>query len=118
MDKNYLDPSALLRTCPRETCGPASKRELSTRRIFNGSERRYLSLETRLMAYGLLGSQSVPADVTESAVQQAVVLGSISGEEVDVQTFEALFHAVALNPSFKIPFWFASTVVPYKTWIC
>ena len=75
-------------------------------------------METRSMVYGLLDSQSVPADVTESAVHQAVALGSFSGEEVDAQTFEALFHAVALNPSFKIPFWFVSTVVPSGTFIC
>ena len=93
-------------------------RELSIRRIFNEPERRYLSLEARSMVYGLLGSQSVPPDVTESAVQQAVILGSFSGEEIDAQTFEALFHAVALNPSFKIPFWFFSAEVPSDTWIC
>ena len=70
------------------------------------------------MAYGLLGSQSIPPDVTENAVQQAVALGSLSGEEVDVQTFEALFHPVALNPSFQIPVWFVSTIAPSGTWIC
>jgi len=70
------------------------------------------------MVYGLLDSQSVPPDVTESAVQQAVALGSLSGEEVDAQTFEALFHAVSLDPSFKIPFWFVSTFDPSDTWIC
>ena len=107
MDKIYLNSNAL-----------SSERELSARRIFNWTERRYLSLEARSMAYGLLDSQSIPPDVTESVVQQAVALGSISGREVDAQTFEALFHAIALNPSFKIPFWFVSTVAPYRTWIC
>jgi len=96
----------------------APERELSTRRIFNGQERRYLSLETRSMVYGLLGSQSISPDVTESAVQQAVALGTFSGEEVDPQTFEALLHAVALNPSFKIPYWFISTDASSDTWIC
>ena len=70
------------------------------------------------MVYGLLDSQSVPPDVTESAVQQAVALGSLSGEEVDAQTFEALFHAVTLNPSFKIPLWFISTAASSGTWVC
>ena len=107
MDKLYLAPNV-----------SASKRELNIRRIFNEPERRYLSLETRSMVYGLLGSQSVPPDITESAVQQAVALGSLSGEEVDAQTFEALFHAVTLNPSFKIPFWFIPTFAPSDTWIC
>jgi hypothetical protein len=96
----------------------ASEHELSARRIFNEPERRYLSLEARSMAYGLLDSQSVPPDVTESAVQQAVALGSLSGEEIDAQTFKALFHALALNPSFKIPIWFVSTIAPSGMWIC
>ena len=96
----------------------ASESKLSTRRIFNGQERRYLSLETRSMVYGLLGSQSISPDVTESAVQQAVALGTFSGEEVDTQTFEALLHAVSLNPSFKIPYWFISTDTSSDTWIC
>ena len=107
MDKFYLNPNA-----------SASEREFSARRIFNWQERRYLSLETRLMVYGLLDSISVSPDVTESAVQQAVTLGSLSGEEVDAQTFEALFHVIALNPSYKIPLWFISTVAPSDTWIC
>ena len=107
MDKFHLNPNA-----------SASERELSARRIFNWRERRYLSLETRLMVYGLLDSLSVSPDVTESAVQQAVTLGSLSGEEVDAQTFEALFYAVTLNPSFKIPCWFVFTAALSHTWIC
>ena len=107
MDNFYLNSNVL-----------ESEREFSIRRIFNEPERRYLSLEARLMVYGLLGSRSVPLDVTESAVQQAVILGSSSGEEIDGETFEALFHAVALNPSFKVPFWSISTTVPSDTWIC
>jgi len=96
----------------------ASERELSTRRVFNGFERRYLSLEVRSMVCGLLDSKSIPHDLTENAVQQAVNLGSINGEGIDVRTFEALFHAVSLNPSFKVPFWFISTVAQNRTWIC
>ena len=107
MDKFYLNPN-----------GSASEHEISVRRIFNGPERRYLSLEARSMAYGLLSSLSVPPDVTESAVQQAVTLGAFSGEEVDVKTFEILFHAVSLNPSFKIPLWFISTAAPSGAWVC
>ena len=107
MDKIYLNPNAL-----------ASERELSIRRVFSGAERRYLSLEVRSMVCGLLDSTSVPHDLTENAVQQAVNLGSMNGEEVDAQTFEALFHAITLNPSFKIPFWFASAVAPNRMWIC
>jgi hypothetical protein len=107
LDKFYLNPNV-----------SASEHELSARRIFNEPERRYLSLEARSMAYGLLDSQSVPPDVTESAVQQAVALGSLSGEEVDAQTFEALFHAVSLNPSFKLPVWFVSMAAPSDTWVC
>ena len=107
MDKFCLNPNA-----------SALEREFSTRRIFNGAEHRYLSLETRSMVCGLLDSQSVPPDVTENAIQQAVALGSFSGEEVDAQTFEALFHAVSLNPSYKIPLWFFSTATPSDTWIC
>ena len=110
--ENYLDKFYLNHN------GPEPEREAGARRIFNEPERRYLSLEARSMAYGLLNSQSVPRGVTESAVQQAVALGSFSGEEVDVQTFEALFHAVELNPSFKIPVWFISTDVPSGAWIC
>lgn len=107
MDKIYLNPNA-----------SASEREFSARRIFNGLERRYLSLETQSMVYGLLDSKLIPSDVTENAVQQAVTLGSFSDEEIDATTFEALFYAVALNPSFKIPFSFVSTVVPHRTWVC
>lgn len=107
LDKIYLNPNAL-----------ASERGLSSRRVFNGAERRYLSLEVQSMVCGLLDSKSVPHDLTENAVQQAVNLGSMHEEEVDVRTFEALFHAVALNPSLQVPFWFVPSAVPYRTWIC
>ena len=107
MDKFYLSTNISV-----------PEHEFSARRIFNEPERRYLSLEARSMAYGLLDSQSVPPDVTESAVQQAVALGSLSGEEIDAQTFEALFHALALNPSFQIPIWFTSAIAPSGMWVC
>jgi hypothetical protein len=90
----------------------------SARRIFHRLERQYLSWEAQSMAYCLLDSQFVPLKVTENAIQQAVALGSISGAAVDLQTFEALFHAVALNPSFSIPFAFASYPTPFGSWIC
>lgn len=70
------------------------------------------------MAYCLLNSQSVPMDVTENAIQQAVMLGSMSGSAIDVQTFEVLFHVVTLNPSFKIPFSVASFLTPFNSWVC
>ncbi|MDR2136920.1 MAG: hypothetical protein LBO68_01410 [Synergistaceae bacterium] len=70
------------------------------------------------MAYCLLNSQSVSSNVTENAIQQAVALGTISGAAVDLPTFEALFYAVALNPSFAIPFSFASCLVPCDSRVC
>ncbi|MDR1377918.1 MAG: hypothetical protein LBJ36_02555 [Synergistaceae bacterium] len=98
---------------------PAMERPgFSARRIFHRLERQYLSWEAQSMAYCLLDSQFVPLKVTENAIQQAVALGSISGAAVDLQTFEALFHAVALNPSFSIPFAFASYPTPFGSWIC
>lgn len=70
------------------------------------------------MAHCLLNSQSVPMTVTENAIQQAVMLGSINGAPVDVQTFEVLFHAVTLNPSFKIPFSVTSFLTSFNFWVC
>ena len=107
MDKIYLNHNSL-----------APARELSARRVFNEAERRYLSIEVRHMVCGLLDSQSIPHGLTENAVQQAVNFGSIKEEEVDIQTFEALFHAVSMDPSFQLPFWFFSAGNPYRTWIC
>ena len=92
--------------------------DFSMKRIFNSLERQCLSWEAQSMAYCLLNSQSVPMYVTENTIQQAVTLGSMSGAEVDVQTFEALFHAVALNPSFKLPFSFAVSMMPFNSWVC
>ena len=107
MSNFYLDPNVF-----------TSKGGLSTRRIFSSAECRYLSFEARSIVYGLLDSQSVSPDVTENAVQQAVALGSLNDEEVDAQTFEALFDAVALNSSFNIPVWYVPMGAPYATWIC
>ena len=70
------------------------------------------------MAYCLLNSQSVPSQVTENAIQQAVALGTMGGAAVDLQTFEALFYAVTLNPSFSIPFAFASCLTPFDSRVC
>ena len=96
----------------------ASDHELSARRVFDRTEHRYLSLEVRSMVCNLLDSKSIPLELTENVVQQAVNLGYINEEEVDIQTFEALFHAVTLDPSFQIPFWFESAPASHRTWLC
>jgi hypothetical protein len=92
--------------------------ELSTRRVFHGLERQYLSVEAQSMASCLLDSQSVPPGVTENAIQQAVVLGTMSDSKIDIQTFEALFHVVTLNPLFRIPFSAVAPVLPCNPWVC
>jgi hypothetical protein len=110
LKKTYIDVASLV---------PGAKRlEFGTRRIFHRLERQYLSLEARSMAYCLLNSQSVSMSVTESAIQQAVMLGSINGAAVDVQTFEVLFHAVTLDPSFKLPFPVTSFLTSFNSWVC
>ncbi|MDR1375893.1 MAG: hypothetical protein LBJ22_00160 [Synergistaceae bacterium] len=110
MNKIYVDIASLV---------PGAKRlEFGARRIFHRLERQYLSLEAQSMAYCLLNSQSVAMDITENAIQQAVMLGSMSGSAIDVQTFEVLFHAVTLNPSFKIPFSVASFLTSFNSWVC
>ncbi len=96
----------------------AERKRLSTRRIFHKLERQYLSLEAQSVACSLLDAQSVPPDVTENAIQQAVVLGSMSGTAIDAQTFEALLEAVSLNPSFRIPFSVATPLTPFNSWVC
>ena len=108
MDKTYVTPVS--NSMPKQI-------SFSVKRIFNGMERRYLSQEAQSLAYCLLNCLSVPSDVTENAIQQAVTLGSMSGVEVDEQTFEALFHAVALNPSFKLPFAFIP-LTSFSSWVC
>jgi predicted Zn-dependent peptidase len=96
----------------------SEQRELSTRRIFHGLERRYLTAEAQSMASCLLNSLSVSPDVPENAIQQAVVLGTLSGSAVDIQTFEALFQAVTLDPLFKIPFSAVNFLSGCNTWVC
>ena len=110
LDKIYIDIASLI---------PEAKRlEFGTRRIFHRLERQYLSWEAQSMAYCLLNSQSVPIDVTENAIQQAVMLGSMSGSAIDIQTFEVLFHVVTLNPSFKIPFAVTLFLTSFNSWVC
>ena len=92
--------------------------EFNVRRVLHHRERRHLSLEAQSMAYRLLNSQSVPPDVAENTIQQAVTLGSISGAVVDVQTFEVLFHVVSLNPAFELPFVFYSPLTLSNSWVC
>lgn len=91
---------------------------IATRRVFHDLERRHLSPEALAMAYCLFEAQSVPADVTENTIQQAVLLGTVSGDPVDEATFEALLEAVTLNPSFRIPFSVASVSESVSTWVC
>jgi hypothetical protein len=108
LDKFYVDVPV-----------PGTKRsEFGTRRIFHRLERQYLSREARSMACCLLNARSVPTSVTENAIQQAVVLGTMSGSAVDVETFEVLFHAVTLNPSFKIPFPVTFFHTFFNSWVC
>jgi hypothetical protein len=110
LDKIYVDAASRISMPERGN--------FSMRRIFNRVERQYLSQEAQAMAYCLLDSQSVRIDITENTIQQAVTLGTLSGVEVDVQTFEVLFHAVALNPEFKLPFAFTISTMPFSSWVC
>ncbi|MDR3265458.1 MAG: hypothetical protein LBT15_05540 [Synergistaceae bacterium] len=89
-----------------------------TRRILHRLERRYLSPEAQALAYCLLSFGSVPAEVTENAMQQAVALGSVSDAVVDAPTFEALLEAVTLNPLFRIPFSETTCMPPFDYWLC
>jgi hypothetical protein len=93
-------------------------KNFGNRRILHQLERRYLSPEAQEVAYCLLSSRSVPVDVTENAIQQAVILGSISDAAVDASTFEALFEAVTLNPSFRIPCLATTNLISSNTWLC
>ena len=94
------------------------ERKFASQRVLHHRERWHLSLEAQSMAYCLLNSQSVPPDVAENTIQQAVTLGSMSGSEVDARTFELLFHAVSLNPSFELPFAFSSPLIFSNPWVC
>lgn len=92
--------------------------KVSVKRVFHHQECRYLSQEARSMASCLLDSQSVPPEVTERAIQQALVLGVMSGTAIDVSTFESLFDAVVLDPKFKIPFVVPVSLPPSGAWVC
>ncbi|NLL36476.1 MAG: hypothetical protein GX256_03005 [Fretibacterium sp.] len=70
------------------------------------------------MACSLLEARSVPTDVTENAIHQALLLGFMSGDPVDPMTFEVLFEAVSLNPSFQIPFVISPTFSDKGVWVC
>ena len=96
----------------------SEQRDFGSRRVFNSVERRHLSTEAQSVAYCLMSSQTVSLDITEKAIQQAVVLGSMSGTAVDAATFEALFEAVALDPSFRIPFSATTSLNPSNVWVC
>jgi len=96
----------------------AENGKTSVRRVFHHMECRYLSQEARSMASCLMDSQSVPPEVTERAIQQALVLGVMSGTAIDVSTFESLFDAVVLDPKFKIPFVVPVSLPPSGAWVC
>jgi hypothetical protein len=102
-----------------DTARPQGQEQrFSALRIFNRHECRYLSPEVQSLAYCLLGSLSVPATVTENAIQQAVNLGALSGAVIDAQIFEALFHALTLDPSFRFPFAPPLSMTPFSSWVC
>lgn len=94
------------------------KEKRSMRRIFHTLERRYLSPEAQGVIYSLLDAQSVSPDITENAIQQAVILGSMSGTVIDAPTFEAVLEAVTLNPAFSIPFTATFALTPSNSWVC
>ena len=101
-------------------CRPraAENGKASVKRVFHHMECRYLSQEARSMASCLLDSQSVPPEVTERAIQQALVLGVMSGTAIDASTFESLFDAVVLDPKFRIPFVVPVSLPPSGAWVC
>lgn len=94
------------------------QRDFGRRRVLNSVERRYLSPEAQSVAYCLMNAGTASPDITEKTIQQAVVLGSLSGIAVDAPTFEALFEAVTLDPSFRIPFPVTTSLNPSSAWIC
>lgn len=111
MDKKHAD------AVQTEKKASASQK-VSAQRVFHSLECRYLSQEARSMAVCLMDSQSVPPEVTERAIQQALVLGVMSGSPIDASTFESLFEAVALDPSFKVPFAVSVSLPPSGNWVC
>ena len=103
---------------PRSETRTETTKKISAQRVFHSLECRYLSQEARSMASCLMDSQSVPPEVTEQAIQQALVLGVISGSTIDASTFESLFKTVALDPAFKIPFSALLSLPPSGKWVC
>lgn len=113
MDKTCID--AFRSGTGTETETP---RKVSAQRVFHSLECRYLSQEARSMASCLMDSQSVPPELTERAIQQALVLGVMSGSSIDVSTFESLFEAVVLDPAFTVPFVVPVSLPPSGSWVC
>ena len=70
------------------------------------------------MASCLMDSKSVSPELTERAIQQALVLGILSESPIDASTFESLVRAVTLDPAFKIPFIMPVALPPSGVWIC
>ena len=98
---------------------PRARREKNgAQRVFHSLEQRFLCPETRSMACSLLDARSIPTDVTESAIHQALMMGYMSGDPVDAQTFEILFEAVALNPSFQISLKADPLSAHRGPWVC
>ena len=96
----------------------SEQKDFGSRRILNNVERRYLSPEAQSVAYCLMNARTIPLEVSEKVIQQAVVLGSLSGAAVDARTFEALLEAITLNPAFRIPFSATTSLNPYGSWVC
>jgi hypothetical protein len=92
--------------------------DFGSRRILHQLERRYLSPEAQAVAYCLLSSRTVPLDVTENTIQQAVALGSMGEIAIDASTFEALLEAVTLNPAFRIPCSVTTNLISSNPWLC
>ncbi|MDR3230654.1 MAG: hypothetical protein LBT65_04375 [Synergistaceae bacterium] len=114
MEKIYV--STISADVSSQNKGPSGN--FGSRRILHQLERRYLSPEAQELAYCLLSSATVPSEVTENAMQQAVALGSVSDLIIDAQTFQALLEAVTLNPSFRIPFSVTTSLTPSSPWLC
>lgn len=70
------------------------------------------------MASCLLDSQSVPPEVTERAIHQALILGVMSGSSIDASTFESLFRTIVLDPKFRIPFLVPVSLPASGSWVC
>ncbi len=103
---------------PSPSSSLSEQKDFGSRRILNNVERRYLSPEAQSVAYCLMNARTIPPDVTEKTILQAVVLGSLSGAAVDARTFEALLEVITLNPSFRIPFSVMTSLNSYGSWVC